>query len=441
MTYQIEYPHGSTGLVAWGKYSNEGRWINLKEKTSNDFFNAIEAARFEDSSSTAYISIPFSALSDSLFIRITDATGNPVLLNYTGISKYYDNRKAAVTVTCDDWSDWVVQDNRFSSLLDIFRSYHLYVTVGVITNSDNSSDSTWAILQQQLDAGYIEAASHSRSHPVTPYVDYPGEVIGSYDDILSHLNLPSLFSLGSTNQYVYTWIAPYGSYNNVIDSLMQLRSYLVPRLYSVGNTDIPSSVFSDWDKSVQHYGVTNAVIEIGAPSWGGGDTSISFLNGTFDSLLTKGEIYHFMWHPQVIYPDRNNPYLQNHLTYISNRTNVWYVNFGHLYLYHLLQVAASSGITGVSSENNIPGMFRLSQNFPNPFNPVTTIHYEIKDAGNVTLKVYDILGKEINIIINSYQKPGQYSVSFNCGFLPSGIYIYQLNSGNKISTKKMLLLK
>lgn len=441
MTYQIDFPSGSTGLTAWRKYSINDRWISIQEKTANDFFNAIEAARFEDSINIAYISVPFSSLSDSLFIRITDANGNPVLINYNGISRYYDNRTAAVTVSCDDWSDWVVQDNRFSALLNLFRSFHLYVTVGVITDSDNSSISTWSILQQQLNAGYIEAASHSRSHPDTPYVDYTGEVIGSYDDILNHLTLPPLFSLGTSKQYVYTWIAPYGSFNHTIDSLMQLRSYLVSRLYSVGNRDIPFSVFSDWDKNVQHFGVTNAGIEIGAPSWGGGDTSISFLNSTFDSVVTQGGIYHFMWHPQVIYPDLNSPYLHNHLTYISNRTNIWYANFGHLYLYHLLQVAATSGISGMAGDNNTPDNFQLSQNFPNPFNPVTTIHYEIQNPCKVQLKIYDVLGREIKTIVNIYQNPGKYSVTFNGDNLPSGIYLYQLNTGDKSSIKKMMLLK
>jgi len=148
-----------------------------------------------------------------------------------------------------------------------------------------------------------------------------------------------------------------------------------------------------------------------------------------------------MWHPQVIYPDRNSPYLQNHLSYISNHTNIWYVNFGHLYLYHLLQVAATSGISDVANENNIPGKFQLSQNFPNPFNPETTIYYEIQNSGNVVLKIFDVMGRELKTIVNSYQIPGQYSVKFNASYLPSGIYFYQLINGRNVAVKKMMLIK
>ncbi len=441
MTYQIEIPNSLTGLIAWRKFAVNDRWSEIQGKTSNDLFNAIEAARFDYNKGIAYISVPFSAFSDTLYIQITDSTGNPVNINYQGISKYYDNRDAAVTVTCDDWSDWVVQDNRFSTLLNTFRSYHLYVTVGVITNAGNSSGSTWSILQQQLNDGYIEAASHSRSHPPTPYEDYTGEIVGSYDDILSHLTLPPLFSLGSTKEYVYTWIAPFGSFNNEIDSMMQFRSYLVARLYPVGNKDIPFDTFSDWNKNVQHFGVTNAGVEIGAPSWGGGDTSILSLNGKFDSVVTQGGIYHIMWHPQVIYPDINSPYFQNHLSHISNHPNIWYVNFGHLYLYHFLQETSITITTDIAKENNIPGDFQLSQNFPNPFNPVTTIKYKIQSSERVELKVFNVLGEEIKTIVDSYQNPGQYSVTFNADNLPSGIYLYRLTAGSNISTKKMILLK
>lgn len=441
ITCEINLGHGLSGLTALRKYSTSETWTSLQEKTSQDLFNAIEVVRFDYNNDKAYLSIPFSSVSDSIFIQINNSVGNSVTFSYSGISKYYDNRTAAVTVSCDDWSDWVVLDNRFSTLLNIFRSYHLYVTVGVITDANNSSAGTWSILQQQLDLGFIEAASHSRSHDTLPYKDYSSEVSGSYDDIINHLKLPSLFSLGSLKQYVYVWIAPYGSYNHIIDSMLQTRSYLVPRLYSIWDTSIAASRFSKWDNSVNHFGVINPVVEIGAPSWGGGDSSLTSLNSKFDSVTALGEIYHFMWHPQVLYPDRSLPYFLNHLSYISNRPNIWYANLGHLYLYHLLQDASTSGISTAVNESNIPGSFQLSQNYPNPFNPVTTINYGILVSGKVSLKVFDVLGREIKTIVDEIQQAGNHSVSFNGGNIPSGIYFYQLNSNNETLIKKMILLK
>ncbi len=85
--------------------------------------------------------------------------------------------------------------------------------------------------------------------------------------------------------------------------------------------------------------------------------------------------------------------------------------------------------------------YSLGQNYPNPFNPATTINYSIKSAGEVTLKVYDMLGTEVASLINENQEAGIYSVEFNASDLPSGIYFYTLTSGNFLATKKLILLK
>ena len=90
--------------------------------------------------------------------------------------------------------------------------------------------------------------------------------------------------------------------------------------------------------------------------------------------------------------------------------------------------------------------FSLSQNYPNPFNPVTKIKYSIpqnlrRETGNVSLKIYDVLGREITTLVNEEKPAGEYEVEFNGSNLPSGIYFYQLNAGVFTETKKMILLK
>jgi aryl-phospho-beta-D-glucosidase BglC (GH1 family) len=97
--------------------------------------------------------------------------------------------------------------------------------------------------------------------------------------------------------------------------------------------------------------------------------------------------------------------------------------------------------TSVEENNNIPLNFELQQNFPNPFNPRTKISYSIKEEGLVTLKVYDVLGKEIATLINENKPAGLYEAEFDASQLPSGMYIYKLQAGNFVSSKKMLLLK
>lgn len=103
-----------------------------------------------------------------------------------------------------------------------------------------------------------------------------------------------------------------------------------------------------------------------------------------------------------------------------------------------------------TGSNNIPDKFILEQNYPNPFNPTTTITFAIpsvvsKHASTlqqVTMKVYDLLGREVAILVNDYKYPGNYSVQFKAdNTLSAGIYFYQLKAGSFISTKKMIFLK
>ncbi len=107
-----------------------------------------------------------------------------------------------------------------------------------------------------------------------------------------------------------------------------------------------------------------------------------------------------------------------------------------------------SGTTDVNKEENSPVKFFLAQNYPNPFNPTTKIKYSIH-VGNanitsppfVTLRVYDLLGREIATLVNERKSPGIYEVTFDANDLPSGTYIYKLTAGKFIDTKKMLLIK
>lgn len=91
--------------------------------------------------------------------------------------------------------------------------------------------------------------------------------------------------------------------------------------------------------------------------------------------------------------------------------------------------------------NEIPDSYELYQNYPNPLNPETKIKYQLPERTFVTLKVYDILGLEITVLVNRELNAGYYDVIFNGSQLASGIYFYRLSTGNYSSTKKMLYLK
>jgi hypothetical protein len=98
-------------------------------------------------------------------------------------------------------------------------------------------------------------------------------------------------------------------------------------------------------------------------------------------------------------------------------------------------------ITSVESSDGIPQDYHLFQNFPNPFNPNTKISFYIPRSSKVTLEVYDILGRLIQALVNSYQNFGYHEVEFNSEKLTSGVYFYKIISGNYTSVKKMVLLK
>lgn len=97
--------------------------------------------------------------------------------------------------------------------------------------------------------------------------------------------------------------------------------------------------------------------------------------------------------------------------------------------------------TGIYNDYPVFSIYGLEQNFPNPFNPTTTIKYEIPEINFVTIKLFDVLGKEIEILVSEEKPAGSYEVEFDANNFPSGIYFYTLHAGQFLETKKMILLK
>ena len=139
------------------------------------------------------------------------------------------------------------------------------------------------------------------------------------------------------------------------------------------------------------------------------------------------------------------------LTYIGNdipdKCNIYIVissadtnSAAHSGSSALIDNLSMSTATSVDNES-IPDNYSLSQNYPNPFNPSTTIKYQIANTGNVTLKVYDILGNEIKTLVDGQKAPGKYEVNFDGSKLSSGLYFYQLKTPGFVQTKKMMMLK
>lgn len=114
------------------------------------------------------------------------------------------------------------------------------------------------------------------------------------------------------------------------------------------------------------------------------------------------------------------------------------------YLYRLKQLD-NDGQYSYSKEVEVdlgsPTAFALEQNYPNPFNPTTSIQYSVVRSQNVTIKVFNVLGKEVAVLVNEKQEPGTYTVEFSTANLASGTYIYRMQAGEFVQTKKMIVLK
>lgn len=94
-----------------------------------------------------------------------------------------------------------------------------------------------------------------------------------------------------------------------------------------------------------------------------------------------------------------------------------------------------------SGANGLPHSYELHQNYPNPFNPVTIIKYQVAEFSHVQIKVFDLLGREVDSLIDEEKMAGNYEVVFNADDLPSGIYFYWMRSNEFSSIKKMILIK
>ena len=128
--------------------------------------------------------------------------------------------------------------------------------------------------------------------------------------------------------------------------------------------------------------------------------------------------------------------------YTSTGTSTTTLDYSTSYTASASFTLAPENVTSVeSSNNNVVKTFELAQNYPNPFNPTTNISYSIPYSSKVVLKIFNILGKEVATLVNSEQTSGNHIVVFDGSKLASGVYFYQINAGNFVATKKLILMK
>ncbi|MEJ2617082.1 MAG: T9SS type A sorting domain-containing protein [Ignavibacteriaceae bacterium] len=220
-------------------------------------------------------------------------------------------------------------------------------------------------------------------------------------------NVNCLFQIGYTGKMSsnYNYILKFNESEKVTDeiALSMFRS---------------DSTWGDTLDIIFNYDEYGRIIQMGQYTWFHYNT-----DGNLDSMVNT--------HTNL------SGYLANKGTFVDSYGNSitlpYYDGINHFYY--------SRFITGIKKDKSNIKTFTLSQNYPNPFNPTTTINYSIPKVGFVTLKVYDILGREIVSLVNDEKQPGEYSVKFDGTGFSSGIYFYKLQAGEFISTKKFILMK
>ncbi|MBK7444414.1 MAG: T9SS type A sorting domain-containing protein, partial [Ignavibacteria bacterium] len=103
--------------------------------------------------------------------------------------------------------------------------------------------------------------------------------------------------------------------------------------------------------------------------------------------------------------------------------------------------ACAFGEDNILQNEHSPKKYSLNQNYPNPFNPLTKIKYDLPNDNFVTIKIYDILGKELMNLVNEFKQAGSYSVTFDATNYPSGVYYYKITSDNFVQVRKMILIR
>ena len=179
----------------------------------------------------------------------------------------------------------------------------------------------------------------------------------------------------------------------------------------------------------QVHPTTNTFYKFNLPSGGGFIVTIVTNGDANEANLNPNQYFQFLY-TMFNYNEVGSELIANNYYYTFGSQFEDQFAIGHIF----------NDIAGTDGEFATQN-YQLSQNYPNPFNPSTVISYRLPVIGFVTLKVYDVLGREVATLVNEEKSAGEYEIEFNGSKLPSGIYFYQLKTGNFVETKKMVLLK
>jgi hypothetical protein len=358
VTYVFELTDISD-LNVWQRDTSADAWQLIPSKIGTEIFNGVDAVRLCSDQKTLYVSIGFKTR-PVIFLKF----GSTGKITYQGAARFYDNRKATFTLSIDNWGynnlaspnahagipcASMTDDNgdKYQAAVWACRSFQLPVSVAIVTRSIDMTP-VWPLIQDEVNAGAMEPASHSCHHSSSALVyqifGYTTEIIASRDDILTNLtNLPY-------GNHIFEYVLPGGYENTTIFQTAQ-GEYSLLRRYN-GYDDPSDTGYAVWNAAYQLYlggqetKSYDTILEARNPKARYYAADVDSLNSAFTTVYNNGGIFYAMWHPDrytnsVIY-DISSPIegaqgssLMQHLSYVSGRTDVWYVANGWLYDYHL----------------------------------------------------------------------------------------------------------
>ena len=331
-------------------------WSPIEKKSQDDFFNGVECVRLDQAAGKLYVSAGFKGAHT---MELKCAGFGSVV--FEGMSKYYDHRKATFTLSNDNWgcnpwghpgAPWRgptddASDN-YQASLHVCRSFHLPLSIAINSRSAGSNE-MWAIMQQELDRCDFswEPAVHGWTHPKNAdgykKHGYRNEIMSCREDILQHLkNIPY-------GQYVFEHILTCGYEDDEIQRIDDGEFIFLRGFNWLDNPD--SHDYETWNAKYRFYGIGGLNTK-GYDRWLEGREpkgryyaeDVANANAVFDRVYQMGGIFYGLWHPDrfknsVIYDPRpgvegkEGSTLMQHLAYVANRKDVWYVANGWLYCY------------------------------------------------------------------------------------------------------------
>lgn len=330
-TYKVNIPAALTNAKAYHRHKPTDSWAQLTGKESTDaqtpttFYNGIECVRWDYVNDHAYVSLAFGSDSDEIYFKITDASDVTQTITFDSIPEYYDNRKATVIWSADDFGPDVGSETE-NAFVELAQSMSIWVTLG-FHNWGSWAGAREVEVQGWLDAGFVEMAQHTLDHQHDYEVTDFDEQLEKYT-LLGYVDLPSIYKKGS-EQYIWCFIEPFGDWDLAAARMaIGKHKYLAPRniLSDVDSFASWAAAYGSYDRrGTYHY------IEDGQ------DDNLVTLKSEFDTIYAAGNVYSAFSHDSAIADYTSEGYLHQFMDYIKEKKDIWYVGLGAAYLYRFVE--------------------------------------------------------------------------------------------------------